>query len=56
MLGDLPEDFLRIPMTSRQQQEAADEQAAIVLQQQFAGGFHPQNMIGKLHITVVQVS
>jgi len=54
LVGDLPEDFLRISPSTRQQQEAADEQAAMVLQQQMTRGFHPQNMIGKLHITVVQ--
>ncbi|XP_076312557.1 toll-interacting protein-like isoform X1 [Tachypleus tridentatus] len=54
MIGELPEDFLRISV-SNQQQLAADEQAAIALQQQYcSGGFAPSNVTGRLSITVIE--
>ncbi|XP_046395615.1 toll-interacting protein-like [Ischnura elegans] len=51
-LGTLPSDFLRINATSQQQQEAADQQAAIALQQQMVGIPYAYNSTGKLSITV----
>jgi len=65
LLGELPDDFLRITLSSQQQQFAADEQAAIALhQQQFVrppaaympvtGAVLPHNMRGRLDITVVE--
>ncbi|XP_046395618.1 toll-interacting protein-like [Ischnura elegans] len=51
-LGTLPSDFLRINATSQQQQEAADQQAAIALQQQMVGIPYAHNSTGKLSITV----
>ncbi|KAG8232250.1 hypothetical protein J437_LFUL011803 [Ladona fulva] len=51
-LGVLPSDFLRITATSQQQQEAADQQAAIALQQQMVGIPYTHNSAGRLSITV----
>lgn len=55
MLEPLPDDFLRITESIQQQQEAADRQAAIALQQQISGaqGYVP-NLVGRLSITVAQ--
>lgn len=55
LLEPLPDDFLRITESPQQQQEAADRQAAIALQQQISGapGFVP-NLVGRLSITVAQ--
>lgn len=51
----MPNDFLRISASVQQQQEAADRQAAIALQQQITGG-QPfvSNLIGRLSVTVAQ--
>lgn len=38
LLGPLPDDFLRLNVSPQEQQEAADRQAAIALQQQYTGG------------------
>lgn len=63
MVGDLPEDFLRITPTEPQQQIAADEQAALALHQQqlaartyvtAAGAMVPANIRGRLDITIVE--
>ena len=54
-LGNLPPDFLRISASSQQQQEAADQQTALALQQQMVGTPYAQNPTGKLSITVDQV-
>lgn len=53
-VGDLPQDFLRISATSQQQQEAADQQTALALQQQLIGSSVVQNPTGRLNITVAQ--
>lgn len=53
-LGQLPDDFLRISATDQQQQEAADQQAALALQQQLVGTPYVQNAVGRLNITVAQ--
>ncbi|GAB6031432.1 hypothetical protein CHUAL_009206 [Chamberlinius hualienensis] len=54
VLGELPEDFLRLSPATRQLQEAADHQTAVMLQQNLAGAFQPMSTIGKLNITIVQ--
>lgn len=54
MVGYLPNDFLRITPTNQQQQLAADEQAAVALQQQLTGGFAPPNISGRLTISVIE--
>ena len=58
MVGDLPEDFLRVPTDATQQQMMADERVAQILQaQQQAGiGMIPANIRGKLSLSIVQVS
>lgn len=55
-MGPLPDSFLRIERNAQLQQEAADQQAALALQQQM------QNMpvahdprMGRLSITISQV-
>lgn len=56
-MGPLQPDFLRVSATVQQQQEAADHQAAVALQQQLVGGVgspYVQNAIGRLSITVAQ--
>ena len=59
-VGKLPPDFLRITAktnsfsTSQEQQEAADAQAALALQQQLVGLPYSQNATGRLSITVAQ--
>lgn len=55
LLGPLPEDFLRPNISPQEQQEAADRQAAIALQQQYTVGMaHVPNAVGRLSITIVQ--
>ncbi|XP_013383258.1 toll-interacting protein isoform X2 [Lingula anatina] len=55
MLGDLPQDFLRVTASPEQQQMMADAQAAQYLQYQQPGfGFYPGNASGRLSITVSQ--
>ncbi|XP_018572445.1 toll-interacting protein [Anoplophora glabripennis] len=56
LLGPLPEDFLRVNMSAQEQQEAADRQAALALQQQYAGGAasYLATIPGRLSITVAQ--
>lgn len=55
-MGPLPEDFLRINISAQEQQEAADRQAAIALQQHYTTGSNSYvpNACGRLSITVVQ--
>ncbi|XP_065159862.1 toll-interacting protein-like [Atheta coriaria] len=54
-LGDLPDDFLRITASIQQQQEAADRQTALALQQQFVSSQTlTPNIVGRLGITVAQ--
>ncbi|KAE8746750.1 Toll-interacting protein [Frankliniella occidentalis] len=57
-LGSLPPDFLRVAAPAgNQQQEAADQQAALALhQQQLAamGGIQPTHQMGRLNITIAQ--
>jgi hypothetical protein len=54
-IGTLPPDFLRITAVSQQQQEAADQQAALALQQQLVGVPYAHGVTGRLSITVAQV-
>jgi hypothetical protein len=54
-VGALPPDFLRITAVSQQQQEAADQQAALALQQQLVGVPYAHGAAGRLSITVAQV-
>jgi hypothetical protein len=54
-VGTLPSDFLRITVVSQQQQEAADQQAALALQQQLVGVPYSHGVTGRLSITVAQV-
>jgi hypothetical protein len=54
-IGTLPQDFLRITAVSQQQQEAADQQAALALQQQLVGVPYAQGVAGRLSITIAQV-
>lgn len=54
-VGTLPPDFLRITAVSQQQQEAADQQAALALQQQMVGVPYAHGAVGRLSITVAQV-
>lgn len=49
LVGQLPEDFLRISVSPQQQQEAADRQTAIALHQAYTA-----QTLGRLSITVVQ--
>ncbi|KAL3267029.1 hypothetical protein HHI36_011172 [Cryptolaemus montrouzieri] len=49
LVGQLPDDFLRITISPQQQQENADRQAAIALHQAYAS-----QSLGRLSITVVQ--
>lgn len=53
-LGPLPDDFLRITESVQQQQEAADRQAAMALQQQIYGPHSCVPLVGRLSITIVQ--
>ncbi|XP_050302998.1 toll-interacting protein-like [Anthonomus grandis grandis] len=55
LLGPLPDDFLRINISPQEQQEAADRQTALALQQQYTVGMgHVPNPAGRLSITIVQ--
>ncbi|CAG9855236.1 unnamed protein product [Phyllotreta striolata] len=56
LLGPLPDDFLRVNTSVQEQQEAADRQTALALQQHYAGSSYPYvlNPAGRLSITVVQ--
>ncbi|XP_064617999.1 toll-interacting protein A-like [Liolophura sinensis] len=56
MLGDLPDDFLRVQTNPQQQQMAEDARIAQILQAQQQAGYvcQPSNITGKLSITVVQ--
>lgn len=63
MVGDLPPDFLRVPQVPHSHatsQVQNDEMAARMLQAQqpgvFGGFQQPTNVIGKLSISVAQVS
>ncbi|XP_045121041.1 toll-interacting protein B-like isoform X1 [Portunus trituberculatus] len=51
MLGTLPNDFLRMPMTSAQTQEEVDHATALHLQHQMMT--QPQQAVGRLQMTVV---
>lgn len=55
-MGPLPDDFLRVNVSAQEQQEAADRQAALALQQQYAGGTatYLTSVPGRLSITVAQ--
>lgn len=57
MVGELPEDFLRVPVDVAQAQVMADERVARLVQAQQQGGFVaiPANTVGRLTITVAQV-
>ncbi|XP_060532473.1 toll-interacting protein-like [Cylas formicarius] len=55
LLGPLPDDFLQLHVSPQEQQEAADRQAALALQQQYtSGSSQVQNPAGRLSITIVQ--
>lgn len=56
MVGELPEDFLRMPSSTIQQQVIADSRVAQVLQAQQARGFSaiPANVTGRLNISITQ--
>ncbi|XP_074026155.1 toll-interacting protein [Leptinotarsa decemlineata] len=56
LLGPLPEDFLRVNTSAQEQQEAADRQAALALQQHYSGSTfsYVTNPSGRLSITVAQ--
>lgn len=56
MVGELPEDFLRVPVDVAQAQVMADERVARLVQAQQQGGFVaiPANTVGRLTITVAQ--
>ncbi|KAF7285041.1 toll-interacting protein-like [Rhynchophorus ferrugineus] len=54
LLGPLPDDFLRFNISPQEQQEAADRQTAIALQQQYSGVAQVQNAVGRLSITIAQ--
>lgn len=57
-MGKLPPDFLRVtnnrPLSAQEQQEAADAQTALALQQQLVETPYSYNLSGKLSITVSQ--
>ncbi|XP_049791706.1 toll-interacting protein-like [Schistocerca nitens] len=54
-VGALPPDFLRISTDTRQQQqESADQQAALALHHQMVGMTYAQNTTGRLSITIGQ--
>ena len=57
MVGELPEDFLRVPVDANQAQVMADERVARLVQVQQQGGFVaiPANTVGRLTITLAQV-
>ena len=62
MVGDLPPDFLRIPVAAQtpQQQVSSDEMTARMMQAQqmgYAGGVQgmPTNVTGRISISLAQV-
>lgn len=57
MVGDLPEDFLRVPVDVAQAQVIADERVARLIQAQQQGGIMsvPANTVGRLTVTIAQV-
>lgn len=54
MVGNLPDDFLRLTPTEDQQQVENDEQVALALQQAQYAKFSQPNIKGRLDITVVE--
>ena len=57
MVGDLPQDFLRVEASAVQQQVLADQQTAAMLQAQQGGmSFLQGGGMPRLSITLVQVS
>ncbi|XP_064490053.1 toll-interacting protein-like isoform X2 [Ornithodoros turicata] len=54
LLGDLPDDFLRLEENPQQRQIAADEQAALALQQQLSGAFRTAQAVGRLTLSVTE--
>ncbi|XP_061176385.1 toll-interacting protein-like isoform X1 [Saccostrea echinata] len=57
MIGELPNDFLRVSYNNTQQQVMGDERIAQILQAQQQAGFMapiPANIQGRLSLTVVQ--
>lgn len=56
MVGELPEDFLRVPVNETEAQVMADERVARLVQAQQQGGFVaiPANTVGRLTITIAQ--
>lgn len=58
MVGDLPDDFLRVSSDPTAQQIAQDERVAQILQAQQQAGvsFVTGNIAGRLSITIVTVS
>lgn len=59
VLGQLPDDFLRIKPSAEQAQIAADHQAALSLQRQLQArqpmvSTMPMNIIGRLDLTIIE--
>lgn len=55
LLGPLPDDFLSVNVSAQEQQEAADRQTALALQQQYSGvTTYIPNHAGRLSITLAQ--
>ena len=57
MVGELPEDFLRVPVDAAQAQVMSDERVARLLQAQHQSGIVaiPANTVGRLTISIAQV-
>jgi len=57
MVGELPEDFLRVPSIQQQHQVRADAgiAQALAAQPQMRFAPIPANIIGKLNVSIVQV-